>query len=43
MTAGEYSRVDQFLDYSDTFLAVRDLGPVVYVTLRDVAPAFPPQ
>jgi hypothetical protein len=43
MSAAEYSRVDQFLTYADMFLASRDLGPVVYITLRDVVPAFPPQ
>ncbi len=43
MSALEHSRVDQFLDYSDMHLASRDLGPVVYITLRDVVPAFPPE
>jgi hypothetical protein len=41
MSAAEYSRVDQFLDYADMYLASRDLGPVVYIALRDVVPAFP--
>lgn len=43
MSNAEYSRVDQFLDYADMHLANRDLGPVVYTTLRDVTAAFPPQ
>jgi hypothetical protein len=43
MPASEYRRVDEFLDYADQFLATRDLGPVVYITLSDVTLAFPPQ
>ena len=39
----EYRRVDDFLKYADMHLANRDLGPVVYITLVDVAQAFPPQ
>jgi hypothetical protein len=40
-TGAEYSRVDQFLDYADMHLATRDLGPVVYILLKDVTAAFP--
>jgi hypothetical protein len=39
----EDSKVDGFLTYADGHLASRDLGPVVYTTLRDVTAAFPPQ
>jgi len=41
-TADEYARVDGFLKYSDKHLHDGDLGPVVYITLSDVTPAFPP-
>ena len=37
----EYKRVDDFLTYADQHLATRDKGPVVYITLHDVTPAFP--
>jgi hypothetical protein len=40
-SADENGRVEGFLSYADQHLAVRDLGPVVYVTLAGVAPAFP--
>lgn len=43
MSSAEFTRVDQFLDYADMHLASRDLGPVVYIALRDVVPAFPAQ
>jgi hypothetical protein len=36
-----YRRVDDFLTYADSYLAKRDLGPVVYIALRDVVKAFP--
>lgn len=39
----EWSRVDGLLKYSDMHLATKDLGPVVYITLVDVTPAFPSQ
>ena len=39
----EYKRVDDFLTYADLHVASRDLGPVVYITLSDVTPAFPAQ
>jgi hypothetical protein len=42
-TGDEYMRVDGFLKYADLHLANKDLGPVVYVTLSDVTPAFPAQ
>lgn len=35
-----YLRVDGFLKYADQHLATRHLGPVVYITLNDVVPAF---
>lgn len=38
---GEYGRVDAFLKYADMHLANRGLGPVVYISLVDVAKAFP--
>ena len=41
MSSSEYTRVDAFLDYADMHLASRDLGPVVYVLLKDVTAAFP--
>lgn len=41
MSASEHYRVDQFLDRADMHLAARDLGPVVYIPLRDVVAAFP--
>jgi hypothetical protein len=41
-TPDEYTRVQQFLAYADKHLASHDLGPVVYTTLSDVTPAFPP-
>jgi hypothetical protein len=40
-TGDEYKRVDDLLKYADLHLASRDLGPVVYITLADVTPAFP--
>lgn len=40
-TGAEYGRVDVFLDTADMHLASRDLGPVVYVLLKDVTGAFP--
>jgi len=40
---GEYKRVDDFLKYADMRLAKSDLGPVVYIALRDVVKAFPAQ
>jgi hypothetical protein len=43
MSNAEYNRLHQFLNYADMHLANRDLGPVVYITLRDVTSAFPPQ
>jgi hypothetical protein len=43
LSAGEYSNVDAFLSYADKHLASRDLGPVVYITLSDVTPAFAPR
>ena len=42
-TAFEQSRVDGFLTYADKHLATADLGPVVYTTLTDILPAFPPE
>lgn len=39
----EYSRVDSFLTYADQHLASKGLGPVRYVSLTNVALAFPPQ
>jgi hypothetical protein len=42
-SAGEYMRVDHLMDLADMYLASRDLGPVVYIPLRDVVPAFPAQ
>lgn len=41
MSAAEHGRVDAFLDYADLHLESRDLGPVVYVLLKDVPAAFP--
>jgi hypothetical protein len=41
-TQGEYRRVDGFLKYADKHLAIQHLGPVVYITLHDVVPAFSP-
>ncbi|MEO8698635.1 MAG: hypothetical protein ABI867_01295 [Kofleriaceae bacterium] len=38
----EYDRVDGFLDYADMHLANRHLGPVVYITLDGLVPAFRP-
>ena len=43
LSVGEYSNVDMFLSYADKHLASKGVGPVVYVTLSDVTPAFPPQ
>jgi hypothetical protein len=40
-SADENGRVEGFLTYADQHLASRDLGPVVYVTLSGVTPAFP--
>lgn len=40
-TLEEFQRVDAFLGYADAHLANRNLGPVVYITLSDVVPAFP--
>jgi hypothetical protein len=40
--ADEYTRVDHLLDLADMHLASRDLGPVVYVLLKDIPAAFPP-
>ncbi|MGE0868921.1 MAG: hypothetical protein AB7P03_10170 [Kofleriaceae bacterium] len=37
----EFERVNGFLSYADEHLAIRDLGPVVYITLGDVVAAFP--
>jgi hypothetical protein len=37
----EYARVDGILDHADRFLASRDAGPVVYVTLDRLPLAFP--
>ncbi|MGE5186473.1 MAG: hypothetical protein ACM31C_30665 [Acidobacteriota bacterium] len=37
---GEYTNVDTFLSYADKHLAATGLGPVVYITLSDVTPAF---
>ena len=42
-TDAEYRRVDELLKHSDAHLASRDLGPVVYITLNDVTPAFAPR
>jgi len=39
----EYRRVDDFLELADMHLAKSDLGPVVYIALRDVVNAFPAQ
>jgi hypothetical protein len=36
----EYKRVDDFLYLADMHLAAKDKGPVVYITLSDVTPAF---
>lgn len=36
----EYERVEGFLDYADMHLASRHQGPVVYITLSGVVPAF---
>lgn len=36
----EYKRVQHLLGLADMHLATRDLGPVVYTTLKDVVPAF---
>lgn len=38
----ELRRVDGFLDYADAHLAARGLGPVVYITLEDLVPAYQP-
>ncbi len=38
----EYLRVNGFLKYADMKLASKHLGPVVYITLKDVVPAFSP-
>lgn len=38
----ESDQVDDFLDYTDQYLAARDLGPVVYITLADLVSAYPP-
>lgn len=38
----EYLRVNGFLKYADMKLATTHLGPVVYITLKDVVPAFSP-
>jgi hypothetical protein len=39
----EQANVDGFLSYSDKYIAIADLGPVVYTTLSDLIPAFPPE
>jgi hypothetical protein len=39
-TDAEFRRVNDFLAYSDTFLASKNLGPVVYITLNDVVADF---
>jgi hypothetical protein len=36
----EYTRVDGFLDYADSHLAKEHLGPVVYITLADLARVY---
>lgn len=41
-TEAEYLRVNGFLKYADMKLATKHLGPVVYITLHDVVPAFSP-
>jgi hypothetical protein len=38
----EYRRVDELLKHADAHLATKDLGPVVYITLADMTPAFAP-
>ncbi len=38
----DFNRVDGLLDYADTHLANRDLGPVVYITLADITAAYAP-
>lgn len=38
----EYLRVNGFLKYADMKLATKHLGPVVYITLKDVVAAFEP-
>jgi hypothetical protein len=38
-----WKRVDDLLGYADSRLATKDLGPVVYIALRDVVKAFPAQ
>jgi len=38
----EFNRVDGFLDYADSHLANRNLGPVVYITLEDIVAAYAP-
>ncbi|MDB4958124.1 MAG: hypothetical protein JWO36_5693 [Myxococcales bacterium] len=42
-TDAEYRRVDELLKHADAHLAATGLGPVVYITLSDVTPAFAPQ
>ncbi len=36
----EGERVDQFLDYSDSHLATKHTGPVVYITLDELSAAY---
>jgi hypothetical protein len=40
MSYDEYKRVQHLLGLADMHLATRDLGPVVYTTMKDVVPAF---
>ncbi len=42
-SAAEFTRVQDFLSLADKHLATADLGPVVYINLSDVLPAFPRQ
>ena len=37
----EFNRVSSVLTLADSHLAIRDLGPVVYITLEEVVAAFP--
>jgi hypothetical protein len=41
MSSGEYTRVNELLKHADEHLASRGTGPVVYITLEHVTPAFP--
>jgi hypothetical protein len=40
LTIGDIAGVKGFLTYADQALAANGLGPVVYITLSDVTPAF---